>query len=431
MTVANTALEIFGMVICALIFIACISNNFPDREAHLAFTGMATTNLLALALDTLTFILMGKHVPDHLLIGIYFISYSMSFIMIVHFTKFLLYNLKYDKKKEETVFYAVTALCIAGIVLTAASLPFGYFFTYTEGVYVRGPYFWVSRFHILAIMAINTVIILKNRKKLEFSEFICLISDILMPLAATGIQLFNNNLHLFNISSTVALLVIFINFHINQAQKLKETEKQLYNANMEVMLSQIQPHFLCNSLCAIQDLATGKAPEAERAAAEFAKFLRGNIESIYVKEPIPFSKVLDHVNHYLELEKIRFEERINIKYDIEAVDFRMPTLTLQPIVENAVRHGICKKKEGGTITISSREEPDCYVIRVCDDGVGFDPTEKKDDGRAHIGIENVRNRLQTMCGGSLEIESVPGSGTTATIKIPKGAAKNESNSRRR
>ena len=423
MTVANTALETFGMVICALIFIACISNNFPDRKAHLAFTGMATTNLLALALDILTFILMGKHVPDLLLIGIYFISYSMSFIMIVHFTKFLLYNLKYDKKKEETVFYAVTALCIAGIVLTAASLPFGYFFTYTEGVYVRGPYFWVSRFYILAIMAINTVIILKNRKKLEFSEFICLISDILMPLAATGIQLFNNNLHLFNISSTVALLVIFINFHINQAQKLKETEKQLYNANMEVMLSQIQPHFLCNSLCAIQDLAAGKAPEAERAAAEFAKFLRGNIESIYVKEPIPFSKVLDHVNHYLELEKIRFEERINIKYDIEAVDFRMPTLTLQPIVENAVRHGICKKKEGGTITISSREEPDCYVIRVCDDGVGFDPTEKKDDGRAHIGIENVRNRLQTMCGGSLEIESVPGSGTTATIKIPKGAAK--------
>lgn len=423
MTVANAALETFGMVICALIFIACISNNFPDRKAHLAFTGMATTNLLSLALDILAFILTGKNASDTLLTFIFFISYSMSFIMIVHFTRFLLYNLKYDKEKEKIIFCTVTALCIAGIALTAAALPFGYFFSYTESVFVRGPYFWISRFYILAIMTINTVIILKNRKNLEFSVFVSLISDILIPLAATGIQLFNNNIHIFNISSTVAILVIFINFHIKQAQKLKETEEQLYNANMEIMLSQIQPHFLCNSLCAIQDLAAGKAPEAERAAAEFAKFLRGNIESLYVKEAIPFSKVLEHAKHYLELEKIRFEERINIKYDIKTVDFRMPTLTLQPIVENAVRHGICKKKEGGTITITANEEPDCYIVRVCDDGVGFDPTRKKDDGKAHIGIENVRNRLRTMCGGSLEIKSVPGSGTTATIKIPKGAAK--------
>ena len=73
--------------------------------------------------------------------------------------------------------------------------------------------------------------------------------------------------------------------------------------------------------------------------------------------------------------------------------------------------------------MTANEEPDCYIVRVCDDGVGFDPTRKKDDGKAHIGIENVRSRLRTMCGGSLEIKSVPGSGTTATIKIPKGAAK--------
>ena len=97
----------------------------------------------------------------------------------------------------------------------------------------------------------------------------------------------------------------------------------------------------------------------------------------------------------------------------------MPTLTLQPIVENAVRYGVTKRLEGGTVIISARETPGAFVVVVEDDGVGFDPMLPHEDGRTHIGISNVRNRIERMCGGTLVIVSTPNVGTVATITLPK------------
>ena len=99
--------------------------------------------------------------------------------------------------------------------------------------------------------------------------------------------------------------------------------------------------------------------------------------------------------------------------------FRLPPLTLQPLVENAVRHGVTKKKGGGTVTISTRETASTYLVTVHDTGNGFDPEHYTDDGKVHIGIRNVRERLERMVGGTLTIESTPETGTTATILIPK------------
>jgi len=110
---------------------------------------------------------------------------------------------------------------------------------------------------------------------------------------------------------------------------------------------------------------------------------------------------------------------LNVEYDIQDANFAVPALMLQPIVENAVKHGVCKKEDGGTVKISVKKNEDGVVIIVSDDGVGFDADEVKNDGRSHIGIENVRNRLQSISHGDMKIESEPGAGTTVTITIPK------------
>ena len=107
-------------------------------------------------------------------------------------------------------------------------------------------------------------------------------------------------------------------------------------------------------------------------------------------------------------------------YDIQATDFELPLLSVQPLAENAVKHGVGMKDEGGTVTIATCETEDAFEIIVSDDGVGFDPeAPKKDDGRSHVGMENTKRRLKEMCGADVVITSKPGEGTAAKIIIPK------------
>ena len=147
------------------------------------------------------------------------------------------------------------------------------------------------------------------------------------------------------------------------------------------------------------------------------------MDSLSRKEPVDFSEELKHLEIYLSLEKMRFNKKLNIVYDLQVTGFMLPALTVQPLAENAVKYGICQKDNGGTLTISTRETADSFQV-ISDDGVGYDPTATQYDGRTHIGIDNVRGRLWAMCAGRLEIKSKKGEGTIAIISIPKGV-KNE------
>ncbi|MEG0932601.1 MAG: histidine kinase [Lachnospiraceae bacterium] len=203
-------------------------------------------------------------------------------------------------------------------------------------------------------------------------------------------------------------------------KELQEKEIQLLQSRISIMLSQIQPHFLYNTLTAICGLCDENPKEAKKVTAEFADYLRHNLESLTQSTPVPFEDELRHTKVYLGIEKKRFEQRLNIVYDIANIDFRIPALTIQPIVENAVKHGVTRKKSGGTVTLSTREREDCYEIIIADDGVGFDVNEPLTDPDTHVGIENVRCRLWSICRGTLDIKSIVGEGTTAIIRIPRG-----------
>ena len=199
----------------------------------------------------------------------------------------------------------------------------------------------------------------------------------------------------------------------------EQVERELAQSRISIMLSQIQPHFLYNTLSAIAYLCDKNPKLARKATEEFAQYLRGNMDSLKQRAPVPFTAELRHLEIYLSLEKLRFEDELNIVYDIQAKDFMLPSLTVQPLVENAVKYGVGKAEDGGTVTISTRECEDHYEIVVDDDGVGYDPYVKQDDGRTHIGIDNVKSRLWSMSKGTLEIVSRKGAGTTATIRLPK------------
>jgi len=236
---------------------------------------------------------------------------------------------------------------------------------------------------------------------------------------------FQQNIILISIICVLVckIIIVWIFFlRYRREKKLKEKEN---SARIAVMLSQIQPHFLYNSLAVIKHLCTKDPQAAQETVVEFSDYLRGNIDALTHNEPIPFEKELHHVKVYLKIEKRRFEDRLNIAYDIQTQDFMIPTLTLQPIVENAVRHGVTKKENGGTVTIRTEMTEKGYIITVTDDGTGFDSSKQMTGENAQtenesvrVGVDSVRNRLAVMCGGTLDIKSVPEAGTTAIITIP-------------
>lgn len=216
--------------------------------------------------------------------------------------------------------------------------------------------------------------------------------------------------------------------NINAARKAKEIEAeqkliraQLQENRIAIMISQIQPHFIYNTLGTIQQLCKEDPEQAARLIQNFSIYLRGNFSELDNTVPIRFAKELEHVRCYTEIELIRFPD-MTVRYDIQTEEFLLPALTVQPMVENAIKHGLMGLEEGGTVTISAYEKQNEYCVCVSDDGVGFDVSGLTDTKKP-IGIRNVRERLQAMCGGSLTIESQPGTGTRVLIRIPKEGEK--------
>ena len=222
---------------------------------------------------------------------------------------------------------------------------------------------------------------------------------------------------------TIAVVIdCVINYIWLHLKFVREHEQALQaEQRIQIMMTQIQPHFLYNSLTVIQELCRSDPAQAEAATVQFANYLRGNMDALQTNSPIPFGQELEHTRQYLALEEMRFEDKLTVRYDIQCESFLLPNLTLQPIVENAVRHGVRGNADGrGEVVIATRETPDCYEITVKDNGPGFDPEKQpKDQGSSHVGIQNVRQRLAQMCGGELKIESIPGAGTCVTIALPK------------
>ena len=201
-----------------------------------------------------------------------------------------------------------------------------------------------------------------------------------------------------------------------KALETANLETELEHAKTELALHQIKPHFLHNALMSIKVLCRRNPSEAEQAVYNFAVFLRSNMKTIESEEPIPFSEELKTIEAYLSIEQIRFGKKLQVVWDIQEKDFYVPPLTIQPIVENAVRHGICNKPGGGTVRISSGREENEVWIRVEDDGVGFDVESLEQNGG--IGIKNLRLRLASLLGAELQLQSRPGEGCIQVVRIP-------------
>ncbi len=206
-----------------------------------------------------------------------------------------------------------------------------------------------------------------------------------------------------------------------RAQMAAELEKELVQSQVSIMLSQIRPHFLYNSLTAIQTLCVENPEMAREALGDFAKYLRGNMDSLASKELIPFEKELQHTKRYIQLELIRQGEYLEVEYDIQEMAFYLPTLSLQPIVENAIKHGVGQREDGDKVEIKTWREKQNVYVQVRDNGVGFEVNGEfePDKNTSHIGLSNVASRVRQMAKGTVSVESKLGVGSCITITLPQ------------
>ena len=218
---------------------------------------------------------------------------------------------------------------------------------------------------------------------------------------------------------TIAVVCCSFFFYVWLHLKFVHDHEQALMAEqrIKIMMSQIQPHFLYNTLATIQSLCLTEPRKAAAVTGKFGAYLRKNLESLEKPDLIPLQEELEHTSIYADIEMVRFP-KISVEYNIEADDFSVPALTIQPLVENAIRYGV-RNRAHGIVEVTTRKTDDSYVIIISDNGTGFDTDALKTADSSHIGIRNVKERIEKMCHGTLEINSRINEGTTITITIPR------------
>ncbi len=338
---------------------------------------------------------------------------------------------------EEKPFSEITKI-IAGFSLFSMLLLvinpfFGFIYTIdpNTNLYSRGPGFALLTSVYIMQMLICIIFIYMRRKSIEKLRRVAMLGFIILPLFAAAIQIFIYGYSLSNIACIITGLLMFAQAlddnaktMIRQEIYIRRQNDELTDMRTKIALSQIKPKFVHNILNSIYVLCDSDIDRAKEVLVHLSNYLQQSIDSINTDKLISFEKELAHTMVYLELEKTRYPNRFEVEYDTPYTDFSMPPLTIQPLVENALTHGIYKLPDGekGKLRISTSKGNGYIKVVVWDNGVGFNTmnglnTDTLDDGQ--IGIRNVNDRLRIMEDAELHVRSRAGEGTTADIIIPK------------
>lgn len=319
---------------------------------------------------------------------------------------------------------AVTVIAVLALGLVILSQPTNLYYGFdADNVYHRSSAYVLSALLPMAGMMIDLSLLVQYRHRVSRELFVAMLSYLVLPLAAVGVQIFFYGVSLTNISISISMILMFLETTIEQNRraaeqdrKLAQTERELTESRIATMMSQIRNHFIFNTLGTISGYCKIDPPKADEMLTRFARYLRRNMQYLEEKDLIPFDTEVSQVEDYVMLEQMRFPHRIEFGENFEVTDFRLPPLTVQPLVENAVKHGIIKPGKSGSICLATRQKDSCIIVEVLDDGIGFDAAETEKAGS--IGLRNVRYRLEHMAAATLEIKSKPGQGTCAVIRIP-------------
>ena len=241
------------------------------------------------------------------------------------------------------------------------------------------------------------IAVIRRRKQFSKLQFILILVYLLAPVS-------------------VMLLAMELMLLVDQGKRYIKQKEEIADQKVRLAVLQMRPHFIYNTMTSIYCLIEQDAPKAQQVTLDFTNYLRKNFTAIAKEGTIPFTEELEHTRAYLAVEQVRFNGKLFVEFDTPYTSFRLPPLTLQPVVENAVKHGVDPDLDPLTIHIQTREVKNGVEITVADTGPGFGA---KDNDEPHIALANIRERLKMMCKGTLTVSERAGSGTVVKIYIPQ------------
>ena len=318
---------------------------------------------------------------------------------------------------------SVLVLMAFYLILLVVSPFIGIFSRVTsDSRYYRGTLYPLLLLPLVAILMLNFAGAVKRRPQLSGKVFLGFLIAIMPMTVALIIQMFVDVFWLIDIAFVLSALSMYglvlssqIEQDLRNQREIARQQQQIAQERASVMVLQMRPHFIYNTLMSIYSLCNLDPQKARQVTLDFTNYLRKNFNAVASDSTIPFSAELEHTRAYLAVEQAQFEDMLLVEYDTQYVNFRLPPLTLQPIVENAVKHGMDPYSGPLHISVRTRHTDAGTEITVEDDGPGFDPS---DEGNPQTALDNIRQRLDMMCRGTLEVTCRDGGGTTVTITIP-------------
>lgn len=411
--IANIFMDLMGMFVCVTMFFFSSMGKHHGIADNLFLRSVAMETIILFTCIS-AWLIQGKPqfaAINEIINTLYFLCFMIE-ALYLWFTQLDVMNIPYRKANALTIIFM--GIGVAYTILLAANISEDYLFSVDSltGTYRRGPFFIYTMLPIF-LMFFMALFYTLNRKT-NWQIILSFLIRSLVPCIASICQYFT-----FGISFTEnAMLFSLVVFHMTVQIDL---DHKLFRAKTHLMLSQIKPHFLFNTLTSISALCETEPKAAQDTVIRLSKYLRGNMAIMETTSLISFEQEKQHVDLYTSIEKLRFPN-IEILYDLQDINFSVPPLTIQPLVENAIRHGV-RAKEKGVIQLKTFLQNNFHVIKITDNGIGFDLKKYKETKRnakagEHIGLRNVERRLLNMCNGTLEFDSEAGKGTTVTIKIP-------------
>ena len=303
---------------------------------------------------------------------------------------------------------------VANTILQLISLFTGWMVQIDEnGYYTHGPLYWIYMMiysAIAVIVVIQYLLFGKNFKRRNLFSIIGILA--LAAFCITLQEISSGAVRTSYLGVVIGSTLLFI--HYSEFRQLTSDE-EIASQHADILLLQMRPHFLYNTMSSIYYLCDTDPQKAKQVTMDFTTYLRKNLNAISKTKTVLFKEELEHTKAYLAVELVRFEGQLFVEFDIPHTAFRLPPLTLQPIVENAVKHGVDPELDPLYVSVITRKTKNGSEITVEDTGPGFGAN---DNNEPHIALANITERLGMMCKGTLTISERENGGTKVTVYIP-------------